>query len=132
PLVEREAAALPVAGGAHHLHLLDDAVAVLLLPGPDAAEELLAAEIVAALALGLAEIPLHDHLRGDAGVIGPRQPERVESAHPLPAREHVLQGHEDRVAHVQLTGDVRRRDDDAERRLLALVLGAEEPPLLPE
>ena len=45
--------ALPVERAADDLELLEDAVAVLLFPLPDALDELLAAEVVARLALRL-------------------------------------------------------------------------------
>ena len=49
--IEREALALVVAGAAQALDLLDDRVAVLLAPGPDELDELLAADVLLALAL---------------------------------------------------------------------------------
>src|SRR5262249_36006086 len=42
----------------------------------------------------------------------PGLPERVVAAHPVPADEAVLDGAVQRVAHVELAGDVRRRDAD--------------------
>src|SRR3712207_7435559 len=45
--------------GPEHLLLLVDALAVLVLPLPDALEELLAAQVVAALLLLLLELALH-------------------------------------------------------------------------
>ena len=53
-LVEGEALALVVAGGAEPLVLLDDPRAVLLFPLPDPLDERLAAELVAARAFRLA------------------------------------------------------------------------------
>jgi hypothetical protein len=131
-LVEGEALAVPVEGRAENLVLLLDPAAVLGLPLPDPADELRAAEVVPALPLGLLQLLLHDHLRGDARVIGAREPEGVEPAHPLPADQDVLDGVRERVAHVQGTGHVRRRDDDAERGLLRVLVGVEVPALHPE
>ena len=81
--------ALPVGRRAELALLERDAPAALGLPLPDALDELLAAEVVAALAFAL-ELPLDDDLRRDAGVIDPGRPERVVPAHAVPAREHVL------------------------------------------
>jgi hypothetical protein len=132
PFVHREAQPIPVARTAHHLELLDDAIAVLLLPLPDAPQELLAPEIVAALGLRAGERPLHHHLRRNARVIGAGEPERVVALHAAPAREDVLDGREQRVAHVERAGDVRRRDDDGERRLRRGGVGVEIPLLQPQ
>src|SRR6185436_7423309 len=63
-LVESEALALVVARGAEPLVLLDDPRAVLLLPLPDAVDELLAAELVAVDAFGAQRL-LHYRLGGD-------------------------------------------------------------------
>ena len=114
-IVHGEAAAVPVAGHAERLLLLDDAVAVLLFPRPDALEEFLAAEIVAGQALFLAQHLLDLDLRGDAGVIRARHPQGGIALHALIAREDVLQRRIERVAHVQLAGDVRGRHDDGKR-----------------
>ena len=67
---------------------LQDRAAVLLFPVPDALDELLAADVVAADAF-FAQAPLDHHLRGDAGVVGARQPERLIAAHAVPARGHI-------------------------------------------
>jgi hypothetical protein len=63
--------------------------------------------------LALGELAFDDHLRGDAGVIGAGLPQHVAAVHPLIAAQHVLQRVVERVAHVQVAGDVGRRDDDA-------------------
>ena len=114
-LVHGEAAAVPVAGHAERLLLLDDAVAVLLFPRPDALEEFLAAEIVAGQSLFLAQHLLDLDLRGDAGMIRAGHPQGGIALHALIAREDVLQRRVKRVPHVQLPGDVRGRHDDGKR-----------------
>jgi hypothetical protein len=60
-----------------------------LLPRPHALFELLAAEVEARLALER-ELPLDHGLRGDAGVVDARLPQRVAAAHARRAHEHVL------------------------------------------
>ena len=113
-LVEREALALPVGGVAEHALLVDDRAAILPLPFPDALHERLAPQVLAALALLLER--LLDHvLRGDAGVVGARQPERVPALHAAPPDEDVLYGLVERVAHVEYARHVRRRDHDGIR-----------------
>ena len=65
----------------------------------------------------LLEIAHHDHLGGDAGMVGAGLPQHVVALHAAPADQHVLQRVVERVAHVQAARDVGRRDDDAVRRL---------------
>jgi hypothetical protein len=77
-------------------------------------QEFLPAEI-AALDLGFGQFALDHHLRGDARMVGARLPERVETAHPVPAGQHVLQRVVEGMAHMQDAGHVGRRDHDRER-----------------
>mmetsp|Transcript_78936 Transcript_78936/g.239455 ORF Transcript_78936/g.239455 Transcript_78936/m.239455 type:complete len:678 (-) Transcript_78936:103-2136(-) len=100
----------PVHAGGDPAELGADLVAVLLLPGPDALQELLAAEVVPRDLLRLVEQPLHDALRRDARVVGARHPQGHVAAHPVPAREGVLDGPSQRVAQVQDARDVGRGD----------------------
>jgi hypothetical protein len=125
PFVHGEALALPIARRAHDLELLDDAIAVLLFPLPDALVELLASEIVARLALERLQVALDDHLRGDAGVIGAGHPHRVVRAHAPPADQQILDGDEERMPEVERAGYVRRRDGDRKGRLRDLRVGVE-------
>ncbi len=122
--VHRERLSLPVARAAHGLELVGDDLFVLVLPGLDFFDELLAAVLPAGfhllvlgqcgLALGL-EAFVHDGLRGDARVVGARQPDGVVPGHAPPAHQHVLQRVVQGVAQVQRGGDVGRGDDDAVR-----------------
>ncbi len=91
---------------------------VLLEPLPRPLDERVAADVVAREPL-LRERLLDDVLRRDARVVVPRLPERVEPAHAVPADQHVLQGAVQRMADVQVAGDVRRRHADHERSLVA-------------
>ena len=113
-LVEREALARPIAGGAEPLQLAHNRPTRFRLPRPDAIEERLPAQRPPILAL-LGKLTLDHHLRGDAGVIGARLPQHVAALHAPIAAQHVLQRVVERVAHVQVAGDVGRRDHDAER-----------------
>ena len=58
---------------------------------------------------------LDDRLRGDAGMVGAGDPDRVVAKHASPADEDVLERVVERVAQVQRCGDVWRRDHDAIR-----------------
>jgi len=110
-LVEREALVLVVHGEAQALELLDDRAAVLLAPLPDALDERLAPELLAARPLVL-QGALDLLLGRDPGVVGAEDPLGPAPAHALVANEGVLDGAVERMAHVQDAGDVRRRDGD--------------------
>src|SRR5690606_6541739 len=87
--IHGEALAIPVASAAHHLLLANDPSLVLVLPLPDPLDEPFTTEVVPRLPFDLEEPLLDDRLRGDARVIRPRLPERVRSAHAMPAREEI-------------------------------------------
>ena len=117
-LIHGEALALPVAGAAEFLELLDDDAAVLVLPLPDFLQKFLAPEVVAmADDTLLFQRALDDGLRGDAGVIGAGKPKHFLALHARAAGEDVLDGIVQDVAEGQDAGDIRRRDDDGIRGL---------------
>ena len=130
-LVHREAGTVPVAGRAEALLLLDDTVAVLMLPGPDALEELLAAEVITGLAL-LAQLLLHADLRGDTGMVHAGDPEGGIALHALEADEHVLHGGVHGMAHVELACDIGGRHDDGKGLLVRVAFGMEIAVVYPE
>ena len=112
----------------------------LMMVPPDSAfqaqtcsRNFVAAHVAAAGLLALHQLPLDHHLRGDAGVVGAGLPQHVLAAHPLEARQDVLQRVVERVPHVQRAGHVGRRDDDAVGRGLGALgpAGAEGARLLP-
>jgi len=130
-LVEGEPLLVVVAGRTEPLELLDDRRAVLLAPLPRALDEFLAADLLAAGPL-LGELLLDLCLGGDPGVVGAEDPLRPLASHPVLADEHVLDGAVERMAHVERTGHVRRRDRD--RVVLGgrtLRLGVEQPRVQP-
>ena len=130
-LVHGEAGAAPVAGNAHLLLLLDDAVAVLLFPLPDPLQELFPAQVIAGLTLLDAQLFFHLDLGGDAGVVGAGDPEGGVALHPLEAGQDVLQGAVQRVTHVELACDVGGRHDDGEGLLLGVLHALEAVMILP-
>ena len=118
-LVHRERLALPVGRGPQPAVLLGDARARAPDEVPHALEERLAADVVPRDALG-GQLALDERVDGDGGVVDAGQPERVVAEHAVPAHQRVLDGDGERVADVQLTGEVGRRHDHGERPLAAL------------
>ncbi len=112
PLVHGEALALPVAGGAEPAHLARDRRARFLFPLPYPLDERVTPDVAARGAFRF-ELALDHDLRGDAGVVGARLPQRVVTAHAVIAGERVHQRLLERVPHVQRPGDVGRRQQDA-------------------
>ena len=111
-VVHREAFPGPIAGAAEFFELVDDDAAVLVLPLPDALEELVAAEVVAGFLFLLAEFAFDDGLRGDAGVVGAGEPEDFMTGLAGVAGEDVLECVVEHMAERKNAGDIRRRDDD--------------------
>ena len=130
-VVQGEAAALPVVAAAQLAHLVVDRFTVGLAPGPDALHQALPPEVVAGTALLLVQLLLHLHLRGDPGVVGARQDQRLVPLHALAADDVVVDRVLHGVAHVQLAGDVRRRDGDAPGGAVRVRTGAEPARRLP-
>ena len=81
-------------------------------------------------ALGLEGLD-HLDLGGDGGVVRARHPEGRVALHAVVADEHILRHLIQRVAHVELTGDVRRRHDDGEGLLFRVDDRLEGPGRLP-
>ena len=114
-LVHGECASVPIAGRTEHLLLLDDAVAVFLLPRPDALEELLTAEVVAGKSLFFTQLLLDLYLRCNACVVGSGKPEGSIALHSLIAGENILQGRVKSMTHVELACYIGGRHDDGKR-----------------
>src|SRR5262249_2180774 len=104
-LIESEALAGPVVACAELDHLALAGVTGFGLPLPDALLELFAAEL-AIVDTFFRELAGDDHLGGDAGVVGPGQPEGVVAAHAMPAGDHVNLGVLQHVSHVEHAGNV--------------------------
>ena len=107
-LVHREPQPAPVAGVPERPHLFDDSAAVPLLPVPHALDERLPADLLAVKSL-VSEFALDHDLRGDAGMVGPGEPQRLEPLHPRATDHDVLQELREGMPDVQRPGHVRRR-----------------------
>ena len=92
-----------------------------------------AAQLATVGALGR-QRALDERVDRDRGVVHARQPQGVVALHAAAADQDVDQRVLEGVADVQAAGDVGRRDDDAERRLVRRVVGGEvarlDPPVV--
>ena len=112
-LVEREPQTVPVGGHAELLELGQDDAPVLVLPLPDAADKLLSPKPFLGQSLFL-DLALDDRLRGNAGVVHPWQPERLEPLHALVTDSDVLERHIESVADMQIPRNIGGRHHDNE------------------
>ena len=88
PGIQGEALPRPVEGGAHAPQLLGDVAAGLSLPLPHPLDEPVAAKFVAGLAFGV-QLPFHQHLGGDACMVGAHLPKGGAAPHPLIANQRI-------------------------------------------
>ena len=128
-LVQGEALPRPVAGGAEAAHLPADIAAGFFLPLPNLLQKGAASELMSLFPLRL-QTAFHQHLGGDAGVVGAGLPERALPLHPCPADEDVHQGVLKGMTHMQGAGNIGRRQHDAVGG--AIAAWAEHLLLLPE
>ena len=131
-LVHREALTLPVAGNAQMLQLVNDAVAILLLPFPNAFQELFTAQVIASLALFFFDNLFNLNLCCQTGMVIAGHPQSVVAHHAVPANQDILQSVIQRMAHMQLTGDVRWGDNNTEGVLAFFYLSMKITMLFPE
>jgi len=110
--VESEDLAGPVEGATQAPQLVGNVAMALLLVLPHALEEGLSAHVVPRQLLLFGELLLDDDLRRNASVVGAGDPERVVSAHAMPARQQILNSDRQCVPNVQRASHVRRRQAD--------------------
>ena len=124
-IVQGETLARPIYGVTNGTHLVLDGATVLFFPLPDLVNELFALVVPALFALGLLELGLDLGLGGNAGVIGTRQPQGGVALHALAADNGINQRVVQSVAHMQLTGHIRRRQHDGIRLGLRMCVWGE-------
>ena len=115
-LVHGEALTVPVAGRSQLLQLLHNAVTILFAPLPALLKKALAAKICLGDAL-LLQLIDDLYLSRDGGMVGPGLPQCIIALHSLKADDDVLHRLIQRMSHVELTGNVRRRDHNRKRKL---------------
>ena len=128
--IEGKLFARPIDRIAQPDHLLQDRAAAVRLPIPYAALKFLAAQLRASDFL-LGQFAFDDDLRGNPCVVHSGQPERAKSAHAMPTRQRINLRVLEHVADVNVAGDVRRWNHDAERRAVRAFLRAKESGIHP-
>jgi hypothetical protein len=114
-LVHGEILAVPVDRRAQPLHLVENRAPVELFHSQTRSMNFSRPRSRRFLP-SFARCSLHHHLRGDPGVIRPRQPQRDEPAHAMPAHNNVHLRLVQHVPHVQPPGNIRRRQQQREYR----------------
>ncbi len=112
PLIHGEPLPGPVHGGAESARLIGNGIARLFLPGPDFFSKFFPTKVQPVLALQF-QLPFHHHLRGDTGMVSTTLPKRIVTQHTMIANEYIHQGLLECMSHVQVPGDIRRRQHDA-------------------
>ncbi|CCX63430.1 uncharacterized protein BN785_00852 [Firmicutes bacterium CAG:791] len=115
-LVHGEALTIPVAGRSQLLQLLHNAVTILFAPLPALLKKALTAKICLGDAL-LLQLIDDLYLGCNGGMVGPGLPQCIIALHSLKADDDVLHRLIQRMSHVELTGNVRRRDHNRKRKL---------------
>ena len=129
--VHGEAFSFPVAGNAETPKLGHDTVMVFILPCPGVFQKFLTADFFLGSAV-FTQLFFNFGLSGDAGVVGAGHPQRIEAGHSFVADENILQGFVKGVAHMELTGYVGRRNNDAERISFVVHIGVKVLLFLPD
>ena len=103
-----------------------------MLPVPNALEELFTAQIVTGLALVDTQVFFNLDLSCDTCMVGTGHPECGIALHALGTDQDILKGLIECMTHMQLTGNVRGRDDDGKGLLVLVYLCVEESGIVPE
>ncbi len=101
----------PVARSAQAAKLTGNGAAGFRLPIPHPFDEFFASQVMAGLAL-FGHLAFDNHLGGNTGMVCSGLPKGIQALHPLVTDKNVLQGIIERVAHMQVAGDIGRRDDN--------------------
>ena len=115
-LVHRETFPVPVTGRAQFFELWNDPAAVLPSPVPGALQKFLPAQIMLVDALFFQRLN-NLYLRGNAGMVRARLPQRIIALHPLIADQDILHRIVQCMSHMKLSGDIGGRNHDRERFL---------------
>ena len=113
-IVHGEAFTGPVAGRAETADLQTDAVAVFFLPLPYTFQEFFTAEVIF-IETFFRDLLFDLDLRRDAGMVFARQPQDIVTLHSLVTNQDILKSIVECMPHVQLAGNIRRRQHDAVR-----------------
>ena len=129
-LIHCQARSVPIAGSAELFLLLDDAVAIFVLPVPNAVKKLFTSQIEAGKPL-IAQSLLNLYLSCNARMVGAGKPKRGKALHTLVANEDILHCAVHRMPHMELTCYVRGRHYYGEGLLLRVAHALERAALFP-
>ncbi len=130
-IVHGESDAVPVAGAAQALKLLDNRVTVFFSPLPDALYEFIAAQFMARGAF-FSQFLLDHVLGGNTSMVRTGHPGRFIPLHPLKTDDNILRGIIHDMAHMENPGNVRRRNYQGERLFLGVNLAGKVAFIQPE
>ena len=112
--IHSKAFAFPIAGNAQAFQLVDDAVAILVLPFPNTFQEFFTTKIIAGFIFFFFNYFFYFNLGSQACMVIAGHPQGIVTHHAVPTNQNILQGVVQSVTHMQLTGDIRRGNYDAE------------------
>ena len=114
--IHRKTLSVPVCGRTKLMKLIDDAGTILLLPVPACFQKAVTSQIMFVDAFA-SQLVNNLYFGRDRCVIRARLPECLIALHPFVTGQNILHGIVQRMTHVQLTGDVRRRHHNRKRFL---------------
>ena len=98
--IHGKAFAFPVAGNAQAFQLVDDTVAVLVFPNPNAFQEFFTTKVIASFVFFFFDYFFYFDLGSKACVVIARHPQGVVTHHTVPTDKNILQGVVQCVTHV--------------------------------
>ena len=120
-LVHCETLAVPICRCTELFQLIDNLSAVLFLPCPCMLQKFLTADLILINAL-LFELCCDLYLSCNRRMVCSRLPQRLIALHPFEPDQNILHRLVQRMAHMQLSGNVWRRDHDGKRLLVRIYL----------
>ena len=110
-IIKGESVPFPVGRRAEAAHLALDRTTGFGFPFPHPLNEGVAAHFTA-IDILFGKLAFDNHLRGDAGMVLTRLPERITTPHTVVSDQQILQREGQRVPHMKAAGDIRRRHHD--------------------
>ena len=113
--IHGEAFAAPIARRAEAAQLTGNGRTAFFFPLPHTLEEFFAPHFAATFIALLGQLPLDNHLGGDARMVRAGLPQHIAPAHAFKAAQNILQRIVQRMAHMQAARHIGRRNNDGIR-----------------